>query len=296
MPIPARIQERLENSMSAEEDEEHFDDTISGSMGDVLSADPQLAASQVPAGADSWYIRRALGPILKRAVPDDDRSARDITPWHLIPQVLNALARVELTRLKVIEEATRALELNENLRKEKRGAGEGSDEALLLPSDKKKELRGLINPKTCAFLRQNYTFISLQMRVVHIYEDIRARAAGVDELIMAYFPQDLTAPSPHLFIHSMKTASSDEFKSYAATRVSVYDLYREVDEWEDELKESISESVMNGLQDTNLKFSYPEEFGKKFQPTVSWLQVLKMVFGWCRTVQNMVNTLEKIFK
>ncbi|KAG8703272.1 hypothetical protein FRC08_002971 [Ceratobasidium sp. 394] len=134
-------------------------------MGDVLSADPQLAASQVPAGADSWYIRRALGPILKRA-SNDDRSARDITPWHLIPQVLNALARVELTRLKVIEEATRALELNESLKKEKKGASEESDAVMLLPNDKKKELRELVNPKTCAFLRQNYIFISLQMRVV----------------------------------------------------------------------------------------------------------------------------------
>ncbi|KAG8743438.1 hypothetical protein FRC10_012017 [Ceratobasidium sp. 414] len=292
MPIPARIQERLENSMSAEEDEEHFDDTVSGSMGDVLSDDPQLAASQASPGADSWYIRRALGPIMKRAVPNDDRSARDITPWHLIPQVLNALARVELTRLKVIEEATRALELNESLKKEKKD----NDEVLLLPSEKKKELRNLVHPKTHAFLRQNYTFISLQMRVIHIYEDIRARAAGVDELILTYFPQDLTAPSPHLFIHTMKTASSDEFKSYATTRTSMYDLYREVDDWEDELKESISESVMNGLPGADLKFSYPDEFGKKFQPTVSWLQVLKMILGWCRTVQNMVNTLEKVFK
>ncbi|KAG9123219.1 hypothetical protein FRC07_000084 [Ceratobasidium sp. 392] len=296
MPIPAHIQERLNHPMSPDEVDEHSNDTVSGSMVSVLSNDPVLAASQVTPGADSWYVTRVLGPILKRAKPDDERDARDVTPWHLIPKVLDALARMELTRLHVVGEATRALELNEKMRKEKKTSQE-EDDNVLLPSDKKKELRSLVHSKQCAVLRENYMYISLQTRIIHTHEDIRARAAGVDNLILTYFPQNLTAPDSHLFIHSMKKASADELKDYSEARMSVYTLYRNVDKWEDELKESISESVMNGLpQDANLKFSYPEEFDKKFQPAVSWIKVLKLIAGWNKTVQNMVNTLEKIFQ
>ncbi|KAG8678294.1 hypothetical protein FRC09_019958, partial [Ceratobasidium sp. 395] len=164
MPIPADIQAHLANPMSCDEADDHVADTIRGSMASVLGNNPQLAASQVTSGADVWYIKRVLGPILKRAKPDDERDARDNTPWHLIPKVLNALARLELTRLRVVAEATRALELNETMRKEKKEGGQDSAEILLLPSDKKQELRSLIHPKPCTLMRQNYIHLTLQMR------------------------------------------------------------------------------------------------------------------------------------
>ncbi|QRW12810.1 hypothetical protein RhiLY_11809 [Ceratobasidium sp. AG-Ba] len=296
MPIPARIQKRLEDSMSAD-DSDVYDDTVSGSMEDVLNGDPALAASQVPPAADVWYIKRALKPILKRAAPDDDRSARDITPWHLLPQILNALARVELARQKVVEEATRALELNESLKKKKSTDSEGKDNVVLLSNDNKKDLRSLIHPEVGSSLRKMYMVVSHQTRAIHVYEDIRARAAGVDELILSYFPRNLTASNPHLFIHMMKAASPEEIQDYVTTRLSVYELYRKVDQWEDELKESISESVMNGLpQDGNLQFSYPEEFDKKFQPDEKWIAVLNMLLvvdlkDWDYTITFMMKLL-----
>jgi hypothetical protein len=98
-------------------------------MTQVLLDDPDVGPSQASSGADLFYVRTVLAPIVKRCTPGDDRSARDITPWHLLPKVLNALARMELTRIKVVEEATRALELNSSLKKKKAA---GVSELLLL--------------------------------------------------------------------------------------------------------------------------------------------------------------------
>jgi hypothetical protein len=120
----------------------------------------------------------------------------------------------------------------------------------------------------------------------------------VDELIKGYFPQDLTADAPDLYITIMKSATTEEIKSYSVTRLLVYRLYKDTDIWEDNLqKENISENMMNGLsQDSNREFSYPQEFERQFPPFMEWTKLVTLTLGWSKSVLNMVTELDNAFK
>lgn len=87
-----------------------------------IVAEDKIEHKQIPTWAELCYLKSTLEPILQRATPGNDRSARDVTPWHLMPVVLDAVSRMELTRMKVVKEATRALELNASLKKGKNKA------------------------------------------------------------------------------------------------------------------------------------------------------------------------------
>lgn len=92
-----------------------------GSTAQWLADDPngELKNTQVPAWGEHLAIRFILEPIVKRATFKNEVEAREGTPWHLMGHVLNMLARMELVRKKVMDEASRALELNSNLKKGK---------------------------------------------------------------------------------------------------------------------------------------------------------------------------------
>ncbi|EUC57537.1 hypothetical protein RSOL_224270 [Rhizoctonia solani AG-3 Rhs1AP] len=149
------------------------------------------------------------------------------------------------------------------------------------------------------FMRDRYFFISLLLRRMHIYEALRTRAAGVDELIRTYFPQEIPKDPDHLYLDIMKSATQEdlEMKSYLGERKVVYTLYKDIDIWEDQLqKEGITEEMMNGpAQNPEREFSYPVEFERKFPPFMDWTELVNITLGWSRSVSNMVNTLEDIF-
>lgn len=291
MPIPEDLRKQIEELMNAEDDE-MIRRTVLGSMARVV-AEGKIEHKQIPSWAELCCVKAMLEPILQRATPGNDRSARDVTPWHLMPVVLDAITRMELTRVKVVKEAIRALELNSSLRKGKNKATE--DETLFLPDDKKRNLKTISSPKFSSMLREQYMLLSLQIRRTHIYEQLRSRAPDIDTLIQNYFPHDLTLPNAHLYTHVMKTANPEEIKGYSTTRHLVFDLYQAIDVWEEALEKSgVSEDIMNG-QDPDATFSYPNEFERKFHPSSEWIGVVKMAIGWAKTVQRTVTILEGIF-
>ncbi|KAF8608189.1 hypothetical protein BDV93DRAFT_519245 [Ceratobasidium sp. AG-I] len=291
MPIPEDLRQQIEELMNAEDDA-MIRRTVLGSMARIVSED-KLEHKQIPSWAELCYLKSTLEPILNRATPGNDRSARDVTPWHFMPVVLDAITRMELTRMQAVKEATRALELNSSLKKGKNKATE--DETLLLSEDKKRNLRTISSPKFSSMLRERYMLLSLQIRRTHIYEQLRSRAPDIDTLIQNYFPRDLASSNAHLCIYVMKTATPEEIKGYSTTRHLIYDLYRGIDVWEEALEKSgVSEDAMNG-QDPGATFSYSKEFERKFPPTFEWIGVVQMAIGWAKTVQKAVTMLEEVF-
>ncbi|KAH7334691.1 hypothetical protein B0J17DRAFT_671185 [Rhizoctonia solani] len=258
-----------------------------------------LKHSQVPTWSEVTALTYILEPIKKcgTAAPNDQTKAREDTPWHRTNVVLDILARQELTRQKVAQEAKRALALDLYWKEEKTKGIESAKEVLLLPKKYKDKLKYLASSNTSKMMREKYMFISIAIRRMHIYETLRTRSAGVDELIRTYFPQEIPKNADHLYLDIMKTATPDEMKSYSGERKLVYSLYKDIDAWEDQLqKEGINEEIMNGLAQTpGREFSYPVEFERKFPPFLDWTEVVSITLGWSRTVLNMVNTLEKMF-
>ncbi|CAE6492606.1 unnamed protein product [Rhizoctonia solani] len=259
----------------------------------------ELKHSQVPTWSEVVALTFMLEPIQKRnmAAPNDQTKAREDTPWHRTNVVLDILARQELTRQKVAQEAKRALALDLHWQEEKSKGAESAKGILLLPKKYKDKLKYLASSNTSKMMREKYMFISITIRRMHIYETLRTRSAGVDELIVTYFPQEIPKHADYLYLDIMKAATQDEMKSYSRERKLVYSLYKDIDAWEDQLqKEGINEEIMNGLaQNPGHEFSYPIEFERKFPPFLDWTEVVNITLGWSRTVSNMVNTLEEIF-
>ncbi|KAJ1305999.1 hypothetical protein OPQ81_010714 [Rhizoctonia solani] len=274
---------------------------VIGSIAEMLAEDTngELKHTQVPTWSEVIALTFILEPIAKRGVaaPNDQTRAREDTPWHLIIVVLDILARQELTRRKVTEEAKRALGLNLHWREEKARGSENAKGVFLLTDEHKNKLKSLASSKVSTFMRQKYLFISLTLRRMHIYETLRTRAVGVDELIKTYFPQEIPKDPDYLYLDIMKTADQEEMKSYLGERKLIYTLYKDIDTWEDRLQKSgISEEVMNGLtQNPGRDFSYPVEFERKFPPFMDWTELVNITLGWSRSVSNMVNTLEDMF-
>ncbi|CAE7155187.1 unnamed protein product [Rhizoctonia solani] len=273
---------------------------VIGSTAEWLAEDNtgELKKTQVPIWNEVIALTFILEPIVKRdfVAPNDQTKAREESPWHLINVVLDILARQELTRRQVAQEAKRALSLDFHWQEKNKGA-KNSKEILLLSKEHKEKLKALVSSKMTTLMRGQYMFISLLLRRMHIYETLRTRAAGVDELITMYFPQDIPQDPDYLYLYLMKSATQQEMKSYSGGRKLVYTLYKDIDEWEDELqKEGISEEMMNRpAQDPEREFSYPVEFERKFPPFMDWAQLVKLTLGWSKSVSNMVNVLEDIF-
>jgi hypothetical protein len=146
-------------------------------------------------------------------------------------------------------------------------------------------------------LRLGFYHVEFCLFIQHIYETLRTRAVGVDELIKTYFPQEIPADPDYLYLKVTKDGNPEEMKSYLGERRLVYSLYREIDAWEDQLqKEGIGEDIMNNLaQHTEREFSYPAEFERNFPPFMDWTALVDLTLGWSRSVSNMVKTLEEIF-
>ncbi|KEP52418.1 hypothetical protein V565_045810 [Rhizoctonia solani 123E] len=276
---------------------------VIGSTAEWLAEDStgQAKHDQVPIWSEVIALTFILEPIIKRgfASPNDQTRAREESPWHLINVVLNMLARQELTRRQVTDEAKRALGLNLHWKEEKNRGAENARDIVLLPKKSRDKLKSLASSKISMFMRDRYFFISLLLRRMHIYEALRTRAAGVDELIRTYFPQEIPKDPDHLYLDIMKSATQEdlEMKSYLGERKVVYTLYKDIDIWEDQLqKEGITEEMMNGpAQNPEREFSYPVEFERKFPPFMDWTELVNITLGWSRSVSNMVNTLEDIF-
>ncbi|CAE6512011.1 unnamed protein product [Rhizoctonia solani] len=274
---------------------------VIGSTAEWLAEDStgELKNSQVPTWSEVIALTFILEPIVKRGTtaPNDQTRAREGSPWHLINVVLDILARQELTRQQVAEAAAQALRLNLHWREEKARGTESAKEILLLPDEHKNKLKSLASTRVSNFMREKYLFISLHLRRMHIYETLRTRAAGVDELIKTYFPQEIPENPDYLYLKIMKSAAQEEIKSYLGERKLVYTLYKNIDVWEDQLqREGIGEDMMNGLvQNPEREFSYPVEFERNFPPFMDWTELVNITLGWSRSVSNMVNTLEGIF-
>ncbi|CAE6388484.1 unnamed protein product [Rhizoctonia solani] len=302
MPDPAAdLCEKLHLIMDEEENWNRR--IVIGSTAEWLAEDHtgERKNSQVPTWSEVVALTFILEPIVKRGIkaPNDQTKAREESPWHLIHVVLDILARQELTRRKVAKEAEQALSLNSYWRAERAKGAEvqRAKEVLLLPDEYKNKLKSIASSKVSAFMRTRYSFISLHLRRMHIYETLRTRAAGVDELIKTYFPQEVPADPDHLYLKIMKDGDPEEMKSYLGERKLVYTLYREVDIWEDRLqREGIGEDIMNSLaQDPEREFSYPVEFERNFPPFMDWTELVNITLGWSRSVSNMVKTMEDIF-
>ncbi|KAF8706598.1 hypothetical protein RHS03_04689, partial [Rhizoctonia solani] len=274
---------------------------VIGSMAELLAGDTtgELKNLQVPMWGEDIALTFILEPIVQRGVtaPNDQTKAREETPWHLIHVVLDILARQELTRQKVAKEANRALGLNSYWRAEQARGAEDAKEVLLLSDEHRNKLKSIASSKVSTLMRTRYVFISLHLRRMHIYETLRTRSAGVDELIKTYFPQEIPADPNYLYLQIVKDGYPQEMRSYLAERKLVYTLYRGVDAWEDQLqKDGIGEDIMNGLaQDLEREFSYPVEFERRFPPFMDWTELVRITLGWSRSVRNMVNTLQSIF-
>ncbi|KAF8756605.1 hypothetical protein RHS01_04477 [Rhizoctonia solani] len=222
-------------------------------MAELLAGDTtgELKNLQVPMWGEDIALTFILEPIVQRGVtaPNDQTKAREETPWHLIHVVLDILARQELTRQKVAKEANRALGLNSYWRAEQARGAEDAKELLLLSDEHRNKLKSIASSKVSTLMRTRYVFISLHLRRMHIYETLRTRSAGVDELIKTYFPQEIPADPNYL----------------------------EIDAWEDQLqKDGIGEDIMNGLaQDSNASSHIRSSSSAVFLPLwigLSWLE------------------------
>ncbi|CUA66976.1 hypothetical protein RSOLAG22IIIB_02886 [Rhizoctonia solani] len=277
-----------------------------GSMAEWLAGDStgERRHSQVPTWSEVVALTFILEPIVKRgtAAPNDQTRAREESPWHLINVVLEILARQELTRRQVVQEAKRALGLNLHWQEEKTRGVENAKEIALLPKQVTDKLKYLASSNVSTFMRERYRLVSSVLRQMHIYETLRTRAAGVDELIKSYFPREIPKDPDYLYLNIMKSATQEEMRSYLGERKLVYTLYRDVDTWEDQLqKEGVTEEMMNSPSpNPEREFSYPVEFERKFPPPtpvdMDWIKVIEITLGWSRSVSNMVNTLEDIFR
>ncbi|KDN47931.1 hypothetical protein RSAG8_03351, partial [Rhizoctonia solani AG-8 WAC10335] len=243
---------------------------VIGSTAEWLAEDStgELKHSQVPTWSEVIALTFILAPTVKRgpAALNDRTRAREEPPWHLIKIVLDIVARQELTRRQVAQEAKRALGLNLHWQEEKTRGAENAKEILLLPEELRHKLKSLASSKVSTLMRERYLFISLLLRRMHIYEILRTRTAGVDELIKTYFPQEIPKDPDYLYLDIMKSATQEEMKSYLGERKLVYTLYKDIEKQGRPARYTERESTVPWITARLL----PHPLSSRFQQRYHW--------------------------
>ncbi|KAG8929963.1 hypothetical protein FRC02_004815, partial [Tulasnella sp. 418] len=232
----------------------------------------------------AYTIRRILRPI----------------KWHLIPDLLNLLANVELIRRKVAECASTALTWHNVFTAQGGSLDENGEQVRLLKSDEVKALDEIANSDVCEEMKVQWHAASLNIRSHHIHHILLTDALPDFKIYYPlYFPPSIgDYPSPPLFLECL-SGEEREAERLFLEKAKLEDMPERVSTWRDKRRswwlERWPEVLDDILYGETPYTSIQRDFQKTFPSQIEWSNLVGVIERWLTKVQSSMDTLEHIF-